>query len=964
MPDLPTGTVSFLFTDIEGSTALLQHLGDRRYADVLAEQRRLLRAAFHEGGAHEVDTQGDAFFVAFGRARDAMATAASAQRAITAHPWPEGAPVRVCMGLHTGEATIVASRYVGLNVHRAARICAAGWGGQILVSQATRDAVAHDLPPGVSLRDLGEHRLKDLQRREQIFQLLLPDLPADFPPLRSLDTLPNNLPHYLTSFIGREREMAEVKRLLATTHLLTLTGPGGCGKTRLALQVAADLLEEFASGVWLVELAALSDPALVPQVVASALGVREEPDRPLLATLSDYLQPKRLLLVLDNCEHLIGACTHLAAALLQGCPNVKILALSWEVLGIPGEATYHVPTLSLPDLRRLPSLEHLTQYESVRLFIERATDALPTFTLTNQNALAVAQVCHRLDGIPLAIELAAARVKVLSVERIAERVDDRFRLLTSGSRTALPRQQTLRATIDWGYDLLSEKERTLLRRLSVFVGGWTLEAAEAVCTWDGVEEPDVLDLLTHLADKSLVVMEEQDGTVRYRLLETVRQYGREKLLAAEADVARGRHREWCLGLAERAEPELQGPNQDVWLERLETELDNLRQALEWSKGEAGGRDEGGAEAGLRLAGALLWFWYLRGYLSQGLQWLQGMLSGSSETSTSARAKALNGAGFLAWRQGEHGRAAALVEEGLALYRQLGDGLGIAFSLNILGLVARRQGDYGRAKELLEESLALWRESGHEWGIALSLNTLGVMARQQGDYGRAMALGEESLALYRQLGDKGRIASSLSSLGLVAQEQGDDGLAVARYEEGLRIRRELGDRRGIAESLNNLGLVVWTRGDHAAARSVFEESLGIRRELGERRGIASSLGNLGLVSWNQGDYAAARSLYEESLRIRRELGERRGITSLLESFAILASTQGQAGRAAVLFGAADALRDVISVPRPPTDRARYESALAAARAALVETAFAAAWAEGRVMTLEQAIAYALETPAHG
>ncbi len=561
MPDLLTGTVTFLFTNIEGSTELLQRLDDRRYGEVLAEHQRLLRAAFQEEGGQEMDTQGDAFFVAFPRASNAVAAAVAAQLAITAHPWPEGVQVRVCIGLHTGEATIADSRYVGLNVHRAARICAAGWGGQILVSRATRDVVTHDLPPGVILRGLGEHRLKDLQRLEEIFQLLHPDLPTDFPPLRSLDVLPNNLPHQVTSFIGREWEMAEVKRLLPTTRLLTLTGPGGCGKTRLALQVAADLLEEFANGVWLAELAALSDSALVPQAVASALGVREEPGRSLLATLADYLQPKQLLLVLDNCERLIGACAPLAAALLRACPSLKILALSWEVLGIAEEVTYHVPALSLPDLRRLPSLEHLTQYEAVRLFIERAADALPTFAVTNQNARAVAQVCYRLDGIPLAIELAAARVKVLSVDQIAGRLDDRFRLLTSGSRAAPPRLQTLRATMDWGYDLLSEKERMVLRRLAVFAGGWTLAAAEAVCAGDRVEGFEVLDLLTRLVNKSLVSAEEQGEETHYRMLETVRQYAREKLLeSGEADVVRGRHRDWDQRMAERADPELHGPN--------------------------------------------------------------------------------------------------------------------------------------------------------------------------------------------------------------------------------------------------------------------------------------------------------------------------------------------------------------------------------------------------------------------
>jgi len=462
MPELPSGTVTFLFTDIEGSTRLLQQLGSR-YADVLAEERSLLRAAFQERDGREIDTAGDGLFVAFGRATQAVSAAAAAQRSISTHPWPEGLQVHVRMGLHTGEAVFSAGGYVGLDVHRAARICSAGHGGQILLSQTTRD-----LPAGVSIRALGSHRLKDLQHPEVVFQVIIPDLPSDFPPLKSLDRLPNNLPIQLTSFIGREREMAEIKRMLSAARLLTLTGSGGCGKTRLALQVAADLVGEFPDGAWLVELAALSDPALVPQAVASVLGVREESghlqmgevgsgglpgasvSRSILTRLLDYLQSKRMLIMLDNCEHLIGACATFSDTLLRACPNLKILATSREGLGIAGETAWRVPSLSLPDAQRLGSIEAstLTQYEAVRLFIDRAVAALPAFAVTNHNAPAVAQICHRLDGIPLAIELATARVKALPVEQIAKRLDDRFRLLTGGSRTALPRQQTLRATID------------------------------------------------------------------------------------------------------------------------------------------------------------------------------------------------------------------------------------------------------------------------------------------------------------------------------------------------------------------------------------------------------------------------------------------------------------------------------------------------------------------------------------
>ena len=471
MPALPTGTVTFLFTDIEGSTTLLQRLGDRRYAEVLAEHQRILRAAFAEGNGQEIDTQGDAFLVAFPRASDAVGAAVAAQQALTQHAWPDGASLRVRMGLHTGEPHSGETGYVGIDVHRAARIAAAGHGGQILLSDVTHGLVVRDLPEGVSLRDLGEHRLKDLAHQHRLFQVMSADLPAHFPPIRSLDALPNNLPRQLTSFIGRDKEIADVKRLLSTAYLVTLTGSGGAGKTRLALQVAADVVERYPDGIWLIELAPIADPALVPKTVASALNVPEQPGRGMTDTLVDVLRRRTLLLVLDNCEHLLAACAGLTAALLRVCSQVHILATSREGLGVPGETLWRVPSLSLPDARRLPTPEDLVLYEAVRLFVDRAKATAPGFGVTSENASAVAQVCHRLDGIPLAIELAAARVNVLAVEQIAARLDDRFRLLTGGSRMVLPRQQTLRAAIDWSYNLLSETERALFGRLSVFSGG-------------------------------------------------------------------------------------------------------------------------------------------------------------------------------------------------------------------------------------------------------------------------------------------------------------------------------------------------------------------------------------------------------------------------------------------------------------------------------------------------------------
>lgn len=876
MSDLLCETVTFLFTDIEGSTHLLQQLGNR-YAIVLEDQRKLLRAAFQEHGGHEIDTQGDAFFVVFHSAKRAVLAAIAMQQIIAAHAWPEGAKVRVRMGLHTGEATCSGTGYVGIDVHRAARICAAGHGGQVLLSQATHTLIENDLPSGISVRDLGKHRLKDLAFPEHIFQLVIPNLPSDFPPLKSLDALPNNLPSQLTSFIGREHETAEIKRLLLTTRLLTLTGPGGCGKTRLALHVAAELLEQYPDGVWLAELAALSDPSLLLQTIASVLKVREQAGYTLLTAVLDYLQPRRLLLILDNCEHLIEACAQLGETLLRTCPNVQILATSRELLGITGETAWRVPPLSLPDLARLPSLENLMQYEAIQLFLERVMAASPTFALTSQNAPAVAQICQRLDGIPLAIELAAARVKVLAVEQIAARLDDRFKLLTGGSRIALRRQQTLQATIDWSYELLSEQEQILFRRLSVFKGGCLLEAAEAVCADERVDKYEILGLLSQLVDKSLLLKEDRGNQARYRLLETVQQYSLEKLRESVEEAAlHRRHLDFFVGLAEQAEPELRGADQKIWLEKLEMEHDNLRVALEWSK-----TDASASELGLRLAGALWAFWEIRGILSEGRAWLEELLraTATSNVSASVRAKALRGAGVLANYQNDHERAHALLQESLALLRQLGDKRGIAVSLNNLGIAARNWGDHAQAAVFYEEGLALWKELGDKRGIAASLVNLAIVARSQRDYARATTL----------------------------------------YEEGLSLFRELSNKLGIAITLNNLGV----------------------------------------LAEDQGNYERAVALYKESLSLHHELGNKLGISGCLSNIAAVAGEQGHPKRAARLFGAAEALREVINASLSSDERAEYDRKVAVVRAKLDEAIFAEAWAQGRVMTLDQAVSYALE-----
>jgi predicted ATPase/transcriptional regulator with XRE-family HTH domain/Tfp pilus assembly protein PilF len=728
----------------------------------------------------------------------------------------------------------------------------------------------------------------------------------------------HNLPVQTSSFIGREQAQRAVCGLLERTPLVTLVGPGGVGKTRLALAVAETLMDAYPDGVWLVELAAMSDPALVPGAVLVALGLREESGLSALATLTSYLKDRRLLLVLDNCEHLIAACAALADTLLRGHPHTRILATSREGLEVAGEMLYRVPSLSAPNPRHLPAVDLMPAYEAVRLFVARAQARGTGFTLTAQNAVAVAQICARLDGIPLAIELAAARVGALPAETIAARLDDSFRLLTGGPRTVLPRQQTLRAALDWSHDLLSLPEQVLLRRLAVFAGGWPLDAAEQICADEVILREDVMGLFSALTNKSLVLLEEGSGHPRYRLLETVRQYARERLDGAGETAQLGdQHLAWCVWLAEQAEPRLLGAEQEVWLGRLEQEHDNLRAALAWAGEQRAG------ELALRLAGALWRFWSIRGYLREGRQWLELALAIEGTDAPQARALALNGSGNLANSQGNYTRTAALHAEALALQREVGDRQGIAGSLNNLGNVAYQQGDYTRAATLFAESLALRRELGDTPGIARSLNNLGGVAYKQGDFARAIALQEEALAL----------------------------------------ERALGDTYSVAALLNNLGEVVSLQGDYTRAASLFAESLALKRELDDKEGIVYSLHSLATVMYLQGDYRRTVTLLHEAMLLLQEIEARGLLPDSLEILAWVVRAQKQPERAARLGGAAEIQRELLGVPLPPELQDDHARAVRGMRDTLGEGAFAVAWDEGRALSLDQAISLALSnTPA--
>ena len=928
MSVVPIGTVTFLFTDIEGSTRLWES-NPEAMRPALARHDDLLRQSIEDCEGYVFKTVGDAFCAAFPTADTALRAALTAQMALAAQVWETQTPLRVRMALHTGACEERGGDYFGQTLNRVARLMAAGHGGQTLLSGVTQKLTQDNLPASVSLRDLGQRRLKDLGRPEHVFQITHPSLPADFPPLRSLDNpnLPNNLPQQTTSFIGREKQVEEVKSLLKQNRLLTLTGAGGSGKTRLSLQIAADLLDRNFDGVWLVELAALSDPTLVPQAVADMLGVREESDKPITRTLTEWLKSKRLLLVLDNCEHLITACAALAADLLRTCPHVHLLASSREALNVAGEQTYRVPPLSLPDPKQIQTVETLSQFEALRLFIERALAVQPAFAVTNATAPVVAQICWRLDGIPLAMELAAARVRSLSVEEINTRLDNRFRLLTGGSRTALPRQQTLQALIDWSYDLLAEPERAVLCRLSVFAGGWTLEAAEMVCAGGDIERWDVLDLLTNLVDKSLVTYgegsygEDLYGQGRYRLPETVRQYARDRLRSTgEEAVVRARHRDEFLRMAAQARSELQGPGQQAWLDRLEEEHDNLRAALDWCQ-----EDPGSAQSGLQLTADLFFLWWIRGYFAEGQRRYAAALAlPAAQERTATRARTLSRAGGLLSIQGDAAAARPLFEEGLAIAQEIGNRKVEANLWCNLGDIATGD-DLPAARAALERSLEIHRDLGSKMGVAHAALLLGNVAFLEGDRAAAQALYEESLAINRTLGNLQKTGHALWCL--------------ARSEIG--------------------------QDDRAQVHARLEECVALFRAMKDPWGLSAALALAGSAALQAAEYVQARPLLAEHLRLVEQMGMRRSAPWALRCFGRLAAEQGEWAKAIQLLaaGSLGSVPTAAAAPDEETDAGSLLSpeeaqAAAAARQALGPKASAAAWAEGRTMTMEEAIKCAL------
>jgi len=833
MPSPPTGTVTFLFTDIQGSTALWETHGDEMGIS-LARHDGILREAIESRTGYVFKTVGDSFCSAFQSAADALSAALGAQRELASAEWGATGPLKVRMGLHTGSAAVRDNDYFGPTLNRVSRISSAAHGGQLVVSLTTFELLRDEMPGGVGTIDLGSHRLRGLARAERIFQILADGLERDFPPLRSLDALPNNLPVPVTSFIGRERETEAVKASLAQVRLLTLMGPGGTGKTRLAIEVAMGLVEKFADGAWLVELATLSGPERVVESVASSVGAREEADIPLVDSLSHFLKDKKLLLVLDNCEHLLQAVGDLVTRLLRSCPGLKVLSTSRHSLGVSGETTWPVPPLQTLQITRdslgePDLLEQMASYESVRLFVDRAVAVRPDFVLNRDNAEAVARICYRLDGIPLAIELAAARVKMLTPAQIAERLNDRFRLLRGGDRTGLPHQQTLQALIDWSHDLLSTHERTLFRRLAVFVGGRTFEAVERVCSGDGLEVSVILDLLEQLVDKSLVSMEQAaPGVPRYTMTESIWQYACDRLGESGEEIAlRARHLDYFLELAEIAEPQLYGADQVEWIERIQLDYYNFRAAVAWvAEGNAS------AEKGLRLASALGRFWEVRGNLESAISITKTLLARADPSEFPlAYARATEVAGRLAWCQDNNVEARRLFTRARELYGQVGEMVRAEFTSAFLGFIDRGEQDIDSAEKRFRHAIEYGRKNGYQKLLAIGLSGLGSVELDRGMIDESRKLKEESLALYRAEGDLWIIGLILWGFARTAISQGDGARARAAIEEWTGIARSLGNRWVLPYVLESFAELQVAEGEAAIAARLLGAAEVLREKLG-------------------------------------------------------------------------------------------------------------------------------------
>lgn len=943
----PTGTVTFLFTDLEESSRLWEEFPEAMKA-ALARHDAILRTGIEANRGIVVKKTGDGLHAVFDLPADALQAALDCQKALLAHSWESTGPLRVRMGLHTGQAQLREGDYYGPAVNRAARVMSVAAGGQVLLSMATTELVRDQLPDGLSLVDLGRHRLRSLDRQERLFQFEHPELPADFPPLKSNRTAPNNLPLQLSSFIGREKESTQLRELLSPdspgedqptsagrNRLITLTGPGGTGKSRLSMQVAGEIFETFPDGIWLIELAPLADPELVVQAVADPLGIREQPARPLVDLLVAYLRPLKILLILDNCEHLIDACARLAEALLHGCPQLHILASSREALGIAGERAFRVQSLSLPAEAGSLAEKDVAEYDAIRLFVARATDVKNDFELTDHNAIAVSQICRRLDGIPLAIELAAARIKVLSPQQILDRLDDRFRLLTGGSRTALPRQRTLQALIDWSYDLLTESECVLLRRLSVFSGGWTMEAAETVTGIAPLEPYDILDLLEQLGNKSLISAEEGELGMRYRMLESIRQYAQEKLAqSGEADKIRDRHLHFFVGQTQQAAEAMMALHNADWVERLAEDLDNHRAARSWAL-ETDIPSALGLMAGLTPRGGRIF------PVMEAFNYLETAIK-------------------LAESQSQFNNPEASAENRRLL------GLALATASNLCLVLGN-----DKVHEYASQAAAIAREQDDVPTLVMALTLAASAEGSSGDIDAARRHYQELNPLLANLGQIWIKAVAMVTLGNLRIQPNAAEIIKAwdDWELGMLLFRRSGDIWGLALGHNMAGGASFILNDPDKAQYHAEHALELYDELGDTHmanGPRSMLANL---ARQHGDLDRATLLYKEIITGWRNVGQYGAMARCLECLAFIGRVRASESeddsralwlaRSATLLGSAEIIRREYDSPMNVLERPEYEEEFAKIRQAAGEKEFHKAWKMGQAMLPDQAIDFIKE-----
>jgi len=919
MGNLPSGTVTFLFTDIEGSTKLAQsNRGKWEYLQL--RHHEILKSAIESNNGYVFQIIGDAFCASFHTAGEAIRAAAQAQIKFYNEDWG-ATPVKVRMGINTGTAeasndTDHSDGYKGYTaMARVQRIMSAGHGGQILISASSQELVHDELPEGTSLRDLGEKRLKDFIYPEHIYQLMIPNLPIDFPPIKTLDSYNHNLPSQLTSFIGRKKEIAEIKKAISKHRLVTLTGSGGIGKSRLALQVGTDLLDSFPDGIWLVELAPLSDPSLISQTILATLGQVKQRGMSIFQSIQEFLEEKKVLLILDNCEHLIEQCATIADELLGHTKALKIVATSREVLGVAGELTWHVPSLSTPDIKNLPEFSQITQFEAIQLFVERVSLINSHFEVTKENTSAIAQICFRLGGIPLAIELAAARLKSLSVEQVNTRLDDRFRLLTGGVRTVLPRQQTLQATIDWSYNLLSEKEKILFRRLAIFIGGWTLESAEDVCSDDLIDTHEVLDLMSNLVNKSLIITEEVAGEVRYRRLETIRQYAYKIFIESEEiNRIRDQHLNYFSKFSKQYNLGLdQSLDVNLAINIMQLEHDNLRTALQWSLVSR-------PDAILDLAAPLSEFWLFNNYWEEGIKWLEKCVKATIGILSASRIRIMFNLIICFVQIGEGDKADIMGSNALTEARTLADSSSLADVLVLQAWVEMERGNLNIASEIVEEVLPLARETYNNYTLSMALVIKGLIMAIKSDFEQAEVYLHKSLDIsvpVRPFNIRTLAYWFLSSFALANSE-----IPVARNHINFALSENKGAR------------------NPSTTAHIMEA--------------------LGRVQIAEGDLNAARQSIRKSTTALRKHAQAPCLAHALESFARLAMAENNPTRATQVLATAEAYLESLNMALIPAEKVLYDQTVSAARNALTNNEFISAWKQGRATDIEHALKKALET----